>query len=64
MYGRLPGTSGQLVLAFEENMRYITDVHAHYDEAVFDKDRAEVLDSLHKEGVAFIISSGSEIPSY
>ena len=63
MYGRLSGISGQLVLAFEENMRYITDVHAHYDEAVFDKDRAEVLDSLHKEGVAFIINSGSEIPS-
>lgn len=44
-------------------MNFITDVHAHYDEAVFNEDRQEVLRSLHSSGVAFIINSGSEVPS-
>ena len=44
-------------------MKLITDVHAHYDEAVFNEDRDEVLRSLHEGGVAFIINSGSEVPS-
>lgn len=42
---------------------HITDVHAHYDESVFDEDREAVLESLHKGGVSFIINSGSELMS-
>lgn len=44
-------------------MLRITDVHAHYDEKAFDKDREDVLTSLHENGVEFIINSGSDVPS-
>lgn len=36
----------------------ITDVHAHYDEAVFDTDRGEVLRTLREAGVCAIVNSG------
>ncbi len=35
----------------------ITDVHAHYDEAVFDTDRGEVLRTLREAGVCAIVNS-------
>lgn len=41
----------------------ITDVHAHYDESVFDADRAQVLHTLREAGVCAIINSGSNLPS-
>ena len=41
----------------------ITDVHAHYDEAVFDTDRGEVLRTLREAGVCAIVNSGSSVPS-
>ncbi len=44
-------------------MLRITDTHAHYDETAFDSDRKQVLDSLHENGVEFIINSGSDVPS-
>ena len=34
----------------------ITDVHAHYDEAVFDTDRGEVLRTLREAGVCAIVN--------
>ncbi len=42
---------------------HITDVHAHYDEKVFDGDRKEVLESLREGGISLIINSGSELLS-
>ncbi len=44
-------------------MNHITDVHAHYDEKVFDNKRKELLDQMHNEGVSFIINSGSDVAS-
>lgn len=41
----------------------LTDVHAHYDETVFDNDRDAVLTAMHKKGVKLIINSGSSVPS-
>ncbi len=41
----------------------IFDVHAHYDETVFDADRAEVLESERASGVCGVINSGSSVPS-
>lgn len=44
-------------------MNHITDVHAHYDEKVFDHKRKELLNHMHNEGVSFIINSGSDVAS-
>lgn len=41
----------------------IFDVHAHYDETVFDADRAAVLNAEHANGVCGVINSGSSVPS-
>ena len=41
----------------------ITDVHAHYDEKIFDSNRKELLNTMHSEGVSFIINSGSDVAS-
>lgn len=41
----------------------ITDVHAHYDEKIFDKNREQLLNNMHQNGVSFIINSGFDIPS-
>lgn len=41
----------------------ITDVHAHYDEKVFDTNRKELLENMHNSGISFIINSGSDVPS-
>jgi TatD DNase family protein len=41
----------------------ITDVHTHYDETMFEKDRDDVLRNMHTQGVTTIINSGSNIPS-
>lgn len=41
----------------------IFDVHAHYDEAVFNADRAAVLAAEHEAGVCGVINSGSSVPS-
>lgn len=41
----------------------LSDVHAHYDETVFDSDRDQVLAAMHKAGVKLIINSGSSVPS-
>lgn len=39
------------------------DVHAHYDETVFDADRGEVLRAEQAAGVCGVINSGSSVPS-
>lgn len=44
-------------------IKNITDVHAHYDEKVFDTNRKELLEKMHEEGISFIINSGSDVPS-
>lgn len=44
-------------------IKNITDIHAHYDEKVFDSNRKELLTSMNLEGIPFIINSGSDIPS-
>lgn len=41
----------------------ITDVHAHYDEKVFDNNRDTLLNDMHNNGISFIINSGSDIAS-
>ena len=41
----------------------LSDVHAHYDETVFDADRDAVLAAQHAAGVKLIINSGSSVPS-
>ncbi len=44
-------------------MNHITDVHAHYDEKVFDDKRKELLNHMHESRVSFIINSGSDVAS-
>ena len=39
------------------------DTHAHYDDGRFDSDRAELLRSIHQEGVALINTIGTDVPS-
>lgn len=39
----------------------IFDSHAHYDDKQFDKDRNELLLSIHKDGVDFIMNSGESV---
>ncbi|MCI1931532.1 MAG: TatD family hydrolase [Clostridia bacterium] len=39
----------------------IFDSHAHYDDEQFDSDRDELLLSLHKNGVDFIMNSGESV---
>ena len=41
----------------------ITDVHAHYDEAVLDNVRGEVLRTLREARACAICNSGSSVPS-
>ena len=44
-------------------MTAIFDSHAHYDSRQFDDDRDELLETLHKNGVAGIINCGCTIKS-
>ncbi len=39
----------------------IFDSHAHYDDKQFDKDRDELLSSMNKNGVDFILNSGESL---
>lgn len=39
------------------------DTHAHYDDAAFDPDRAELIGSLPGAGVAFVIDPGCDVKS-
>ncbi len=39
------------------------DTHAHYDDGRFDSDRAELLRSIHQQGVALINTIGTDVPS-
>ena len=39
----------------------IFDSHAHYDDRQFDTDRDELLTSMHKNGVDFILNSGESL---
>lgn len=41
----------------------LTDIHAHYDEAVFEGRRKEVLLAQRQAGLCCIINSGSDLPS-
>ena len=42
---------------------HLTDVHTHYDEAVFDGCRRETLLRMREKGLCAIINSGSDLPS-
>ena len=39
------------------------DTHAHYDDAAFDPDREELIDSLRPAGVAFVVNPGCDVES-
>ena len=39
------------------------DTHAHYDDGRFDSDRQELLRTIHGEGIAYINTIGTDIPS-
>ena len=41
----------------------IFDTHAHYDDAAFDADRAELLNDVHEAGVALIVDPGCDLES-
>lgn len=41
----------------------IFDTHAHYDDAVFDEDRLDLLDLLPKRGIKRVVNVGSDIAS-
>lgn len=42
----------------------IFDTHAHYDDAQFDNDREELLDSMAKSGVGTIVNVASDLASW
>ena len=44
-------------------MTPIFDTHSHYDDEAFDADREELLSSLPKAGVGFVVDVGAGIPS-
>ncbi len=39
------------------------DTHAHYDDAQFEEDRNEVLQSLKESGVGLVLNPGADLPS-
>ena len=41
----------------------IFDSHAHYDDRAFDEDREVLLNSMHKNGVEYILNAGSSMAS-
>lgn len=41
----------------------IFETHAHYDDEAFDIDREEILDSLQKQGIGYVVDVGSSIES-
>lgn len=41
----------------------IFETHAHYDDAAFDKDRDELLQSMEKQGIGAIVNAGSSLES-
>ena len=41
----------------------LIDTHAHYDDAAFDNDRAELLENLNKNGIEFVVNIGANIAS-
>ena len=41
----------------------IFDTHAHYDDRAFDKDREQVIDSLHNAGVCAVTDIGCDMKS-
>ena len=46
-----------------EAMNGIFDSHAHYDDERFDADRDELLESIHREGVEYIMTIGADLPT-
>ena len=42
-------------------MNGIFDSHAHYDDERFDADRDELLESIHREGVEYIMTIGADL---
>ena len=44
-------------------MNGIFDSHAHYDDERFDADRDELLESIHREGVEYIMTIGADLPT-
>lgn len=44
-------------------MNGIFDSHAHYDDEQFDADRDELLESIHREGVEYIMTIGADLPT-
>ena len=44
-------------------MNGIFDSHAHYDDERFDADRDELLQRIHREGVEYIMTIGSDLAS-
>ena len=44
-------------------MNLIFDTHAHYDDERFDADRDELLESIHREGVEYIMTIGADLPT-
>ena len=44
-------------------MNGIFDYHAHYDDERFDADRDELLQRIHREGVEYIMTIGSDLAS-
>lgn len=39
------------------------DTHAHYDDERFNKDRYEVIESVHQKGVSYILNASSDMKS-
>lgn len=44
-------------------MKHIFDTHAHYDDAAFDEDRKEILDTLKSLGVSLVVNQGIDLVS-
>ena len=44
-------------------MKHIFDTHAHYNDAAFDFDRKDLLDSLPGSGISGVINCGKDLDS-
>lgn len=47
----------------DENMNYIFDTHAHYDDEAFDEDREQLLAELPHQGIAKVVNVGASLHS-
>lgn len=63
MRGRDNSVAAGPVFSQRRSHERVFDSHAHYDDERFDADRDELLESIHREGVEYIMTIGADLPT-